>query len=210
MMSPEDLADEFEVLKPLVSVLPAGHPVRQRFELAARMNGDDGPPPARVLDDARSAFYRLPAAEQRRLLNGWTPCPDRMSRAYDDTPEGVALLRVLDVDVDADGRVTWGVQFGRHDSAAPVVVKVREGTSAAGAATALRRLADAIDGGRFEEMVGGRPPRPDGSKGSAGSFATLNGGEGQQKSRSPVTPLDPSTLGSSGISGAVGPTPAYA
>ena len=205
MMTTDDLQDEFEVLSPLVKVLPIGHPVREKFELVDRMYPDfvDNPPPAALMRSARDAFFAMPLIEQRRLMNGWAPCPDRRTREEDGTPCECALARGLSIEpLGTLGKLVWSVEFFRFLSTGPVSVVVREGTLPARAVEVLRQIADTLEK-HMPAIVGGPAPL---AVGSVQIDATPDGSD--KKSRTPETPFDSSKLGGRGIGGAESPTPA--
>lgn len=115
--------------------------------------GDDEPgdievPPLAGLLDARAAFADLDAEQQRRVLNGWSPYPDRPSGAditlshYD---AGFAVARQLYIDRHPDGTLIPGHCHRLEGIQSGVHVAIAEGSGQAETLEALRHIIDLVE-----------------------------------------------------------------
>ncbi len=136
---------------------------------------DEFPDPAR-LRAARDAFYAMPLAAQRGVLNDWMPQSRRDKRAdmieqYD--AEGV--LRVMFIECErVDGRAGGPARcfhtFQFSEGSAPVRIVIREGTRRAEVLSTLRKAAamvtkdwESMIAERVDSNHGDQPPEDGGA-----------------------------------------------
>ena len=144
---------------------PANHRLRKLFRPIVDPE-DFTPPTIDQLVKARAAFFGLPVAEQRRILNGWEPWPGRWSpdpnvpylgdaladlTTRDDCPARVLLIRSVGKAKAAERSARgWpdgpmvAQTFLYCAGATPVEVTVKEGTSREEAIEAMQSAIDLI------------------------------------------------------------------
>ena len=161
-----ELWQELEVIGERVDrAYPANHRLRKLFRPIVDPE-DFTPPTIDQLVKARAAFFGLPVAEQRRILNGWEPWPGRWSpdpnveylrdtladlTTNDDFPARVLLISAVGKAEAAERSARGGldgplaVQTFRYCSGTyPVEVTIKEGTSREEAIEAMESAIDLI------------------------------------------------------------------
>jgi hypothetical protein len=183
-MSKGQLWVDMEIIGRLVAAaLPPADPLCQLFEPISGGAGDIVEPTMDQLLMAHDAFYSLPDAEQRRILNGWSPYPDRDYQNADDSRD---YFRALHICTPNDKGIPAAHSISADVGTDPVHVFIREGTTRSEALNAL----DAIASSKTQASAYWRDVR--------------------EKGRTPVKPADPQKPVSDWIGKRIGPTPAVA
>ena len=131
------------------ATLSPGEPLRARFDaMEARADDDGGPPPLAAVRAARDAFYAVPVEEQRHILNGWKPDPNRLTRRQvAEISVGCGVRHVLRLLPNGgDGTLFAGHENAVCESTHAVAVEIQEGATrdevVSALAACLRLVAD--------------------------------------------------------------------
>jgi hypothetical protein len=138
--------------------LPVNHVLRAAFRRVLAV-GDNQQPELADLRRIKAAFYALPEAEQRRILNGWSAWPDRAdkdqvaaSMALNEDAYRVLLLEAGGSQSDGEPRaadVGMRVSVGQTTrlcaGTLPVEVAIKEGVSRKEAVAALHSILNVIE-----------------------------------------------------------------
>ncbi len=141
---------DLEIVGRLVAAaLPPSDALCRLFEPISGGAGDIVEPTMDQLLLAHDAFYSLPDAEQRRILNGWSPYPDREGKTPDET---VDYFRALYVGMNRDGVFAAGHDLYPGVGTNAVHVFIREGATKAETLRTLRGIT-ALLSERWEAMI---------------------------------------------------------
>jgi hypothetical protein len=204
-MSKGQLWVDMEIIGRLVAAaLPPADPLCQLFEPISGGAGDIVEPTMDQLLMAHDAFYSLPDAEQRRILNGWSPYPDRDYQNADDSRD---YFRALHICTPNDKGIPAAHSISADVGTDPVHVFIREGTTRSEALNALDAIASML-AERWHVLIDHRqtPREMALSKTQASAYWR----DVREKGRTPVKPADPQKPVSDWIGKRIGPTPAVA